>query len=53
LFGTLDYIEKIIDLNILGLPFEIEKIGYTQSLFPQEIEERTRKLETIEKDLFG
>ncbi len=53
LLWTLDYIEKIIDLTILGLPFEIEKIGYTLSLSPQEVEERTKKMEAIEKDLFG
>ena len=53
LLWTLDYIEKIIDLTILGLPFEIEKIGHSLTLSPQKIEERTQKMETIEKDLFG
>ncbi|MFA6255694.1 MAG: hypothetical protein WC606_00795 [Candidatus Absconditabacterales bacterium] len=53
LLGTLDYIEKIIDLTILGLPFEIEKIGYPLPLSPQEVEEKTWKMETIERDLFG
>lgn len=53
LLWTLDYIEKIIDLTILGLPFEIEKIGHKLSLAPQEVEERIKKMEAIEKDLFG
>lgn len=52
LLWTLNYIEKIIDLTILGLPFEIEKAGHTLTLSPQEIEQRTQKMESIEKDLF-
>jgi len=53
LLWTLNYIDKIIDLTILWLPFEVEKIGHTLTLSPQEIEERTQKMESIEKDLFG
>jgi len=53
LLWTLNYIEKIIDLTILGLPFEVEKVGHSLTLSPQEIEERTQKMEAIEKDLFG
>jgi hypothetical protein len=53
LLWTLDYIEKIIDLTILWLPFEVEKIGHKLSLAPQEVEERIQKMEAIEKNLFG
>ena len=53
LLWTLDYIEKIVDLTILWLPFEIEKAGNPSLLSVQEIEERTKKMENIEKDLFG
>lgn len=35
------------------MPFEIEKIGYPLPLSPQEVEEKTWKMETIERDLFG
>ena len=45
LLWTLNYIEKIIDLTILGLPFEIEKAGHTLTLSPQEIEQRTKNTE--------
>lgn len=53
LLWTLNYTEKIIDLTLLGLPFEVEKIWYPLWLSLQEIEERTQKMESIEKDLFG
>ncbi|MCX6824120.1 MAG: hypothetical protein NT085_03250 [candidate division SR1 bacterium] len=53
LLGTLNYVEKIIDMTVLGLPFEVEKVGYPLTLSSQEIEERTQKMESIEKDLFG
>lgn len=53
LLWTITYIEKILDLTMLWLPFEIEKGGHSILLSPQEIEERTQKMESIEKDLFG
>lgn len=53
LLWTLNYIEKILDLTILWLPFEIEKAGHSLTLSPQEIEQRTQSMEAIEKDLFG
>ena len=53
LLWTLDYIEKIIDLTILGLPFEIEKIGHAIWLSTKETEQRVQQMESIEKELFG
>ena len=53
LLGTLGYIEKILDLTILWLPFEIEKIWYPLLLSPQDVEQRVKKMETIEATLFG
>lgn len=53
LLGTLGYIEKILDLTILWLPFEIEKIWYPLLLSPQDVEQRVKKMEAIEATLFG
>lgn len=53
LLWTLGYVEKLLDLTILGLPFEIEKIWHTLSLSPQEVEARVQKMEAIESSLFG
>lgn len=53
LLGTLGYIEKILDLTILWLPFEIEKIWYPLVLSPDELEQRVQKMENIEASLFG
>ncbi len=53
LLWTLNYIEKIVDLTILWLPFEIEKAWYGLTLQPSEVEKRVQKMENIEKELFG
>lgn len=53
LLGTLEYIEKLIDLTVLGLPFEIEKMWYSIDLSSSEIQQRIQQMESIEKDLFG
>lgn len=53
LLWTLNYIEKILDLTILGLPFEVEKAWHKNMMQHEEIEQRIQKMENIEKELFG
>ena len=53
LFWSLDYVLNILDLTITGLPFEAEKAGVPHEFSQEEISERVKKLEEIEKKLFG
>lgn len=52
LLGALDYLDKILDLTLTGLPFEAEKAWLPHNLNKREIEGRIKRLEEIEKELF-
>ncbi len=53
LLWTLDYLDKILDLTITWLPFEAEKAWISHNLSKREIENKVKRLEEIEVDLFG
>lgn len=53
LLWTLDYLDKILDLTLTWLPFEAEKAWLKHNLNQKEIESRVKRLEEIERELFG
>ena len=53
LLWSLDYLDKILDLTITWLLFEVEKAWLNHNLNQKEIENKVKKLEEIEKELFG
>lgn len=53
LLWTIEYVDKILDLTLTWLPFEAEKAWLPHNLNKREFEWRIKRLEEIEKDLFG
>ena len=50
---AIKYMQKVIDLTITGLPFEIEKTGMKIPLTPYDRSVRLGKIKKFEKQLFG
>ncbi|MEF2175984.1 MAG: hypothetical protein V3575_05910 [Candidatus Absconditabacteria bacterium] len=51
--GSLEYVRAILQLTIVGLPFESQKAGLENNYDEIKIQERVELLETIESKLFG
>ena len=53
IINYLEYIDKIIELTQIWLPFELEKSGYKHNLTKEQIIYSVEKMEQIETELFG